>query len=200
MSCLDCHHAVEGQAAMDHRGLSIAKTLTSKNCKECHFAAPLAYVGVGLLAILVRMEPEGSTAFGPWVLLLALGGFVGNFALSVLDHAQNGFFRVTEWIPVVAAAFAASFLLVAVVRPHPTFLRLCRWVCGAEVLVGFTGFALHLLSEPASATASLLDRLVFGAPLFAPLLFANMALLAAIGLWAMAASSHGVARTALKTP
>jgi hydroxylamine dehydrogenase len=36
INCLDCHRAAEGQAAMDHRGFSIARTLTSKNCKECH--------------------------------------------------------------------------------------------------------------------------------------------------------------------
>ena len=148
------------------------------------FAAPLAYVGVGLLALLVRMEPAGSPAFGPWVLLLALGGFVGNFALSILDHAQNGFFSRAEWIPVVAAAFGASFLLLAVLRPDPAFLRLCFWVCGAEAVVGLLGFALHLVPEGSSPTASLVDRLVFGAPVFAPLLFTNMALLAAIGLWA----------------
>lgn len=148
------------------------------------FAAPLAYVGVGLLAILVRMEPAGSPAFGPWVLMLALGGFVGNFALSTLDHAQNGFFSETEWIPVVAAAFGASFLLIAVLRPHPAFLRFCFWVCGAEAAVGLLGFALHLVSEGRSPTASLVGRLVFGAPVFAPLLFTNMALLASIGLWA----------------
>lgn len=148
------------------------------------FAAPLAYVGVGLLAILVRMEPPGSPAFGPWVLMLALGGCVGNFALSILDHAQNGFFSRAEWIPVVAAAFGASFLLLAVLRPHPAFLRLCFWVCGVEAVVGLLGFALHLVAEARSPTASVVDRLVFGAPVFAPLLFTNMALLAAIGLWA----------------
>jgi hypothetical protein len=148
------------------------------------FAAPLAYVGVGLLAILVRMERPGSPAFGPWVVMLALGGFVGNFALSVLDHAQNGFFSRAEWIPVVAAAFGASFLLLAVLRPDPAFLRLCFWVCGAEAVVGLLGFALHLIPEGSSPTVSLVDRLVFGAPVFAPLLFTNMALLASIGLWA----------------
>ena len=152
------------------------------------FAAPLAYVGVGLLAILVRMEPAGSRAFGPWVLMLAVGGFGGNFALSVLDHAQNGFFSPTEWIPVVAAAFGASFFLIAVLRPRPTFLRMCFFVCGGEAIVGLLGFALHLVSEGGSPTASLLDRLVFGAPVFAPLLFANMALLASIGLWATLAN------------
>ena len=36
INCLDCHRPAEGQAALDHRGFSISKTLTSKNCKQCH--------------------------------------------------------------------------------------------------------------------------------------------------------------------
>ena len=148
------------------------------------FAAPLAYIGVGLLLILVRMEPAGSDALGPWLLVLSLGGVSGNFALSLLDHAQNGFFSLTEWIPVAAAAFGASFLLLAVWKPTPAFLRLCYAVCALEALVGVLGFALHLASQTKSAASSLLDRLVYGAPAFAPLLFTNMALLSAIGLWA----------------
>ena len=36
VSCLDCHHAVEGQERQAHRGFTIAKHLTAKNCSECH--------------------------------------------------------------------------------------------------------------------------------------------------------------------
>ena len=36
VSCLDCHHAVEGQERQSHRGFTIAKHLTAKNCSECH--------------------------------------------------------------------------------------------------------------------------------------------------------------------
>ena len=36
VSCLDCHHAVEGQEQQAHRGFTIAKHLTSKNCGQCH--------------------------------------------------------------------------------------------------------------------------------------------------------------------
>jgi hypothetical protein len=38
INCLDCHHAVEGQASVDHRGFAIAKSLTAKNCAQCHAA------------------------------------------------------------------------------------------------------------------------------------------------------------------
>jgi hydroxylamine dehydrogenase len=36
VNCLDCHHPVEGQLAREHRGFTIAKTLTAKNCAQCH--------------------------------------------------------------------------------------------------------------------------------------------------------------------
>lgn len=36
VSCLDCHHPVKGQESIDHRGFTIAKHLTSANCRECH--------------------------------------------------------------------------------------------------------------------------------------------------------------------
>jgi hypothetical protein len=148
------------------------------------FVAPLAYVGVGLLLLLLRIEPEGSPAFGPWVTVLALGGFVGNFVLSLLDHAQNGFFRATEWTGVIAAAFGAAFLLVGVLRPDPRYLRICLWVCAAEAAVGVWGSALHVLADARRSGDWLGSRLLYGAPVFAPLLFADIALLAALGLWA----------------
>ena len=36
VNCLDCHRAVDGQEQQAHRGFTIAKHLTSKNCSECH--------------------------------------------------------------------------------------------------------------------------------------------------------------------
>ncbi len=150
------------------------------------FAAPLAYSGVGFLLLLNRMEPADSKAWGPWVVFLSMAGFVGLLAVSLGDHAQNGFFFATEWIPVVAAALAASFLLTAVVRRgDPSYLRLCLVVMGLQGLVGGLGFSLHLRAVLGGVAESVWDNVIFGAPVFAPLLFANLALLAAIGLWDM---------------
>ena len=55
------------------------------------FAAPLAYTGLGLLLILDRMVDARGQEWSRWVILLAAGGFLGNFLLSLADHAQNGF-------------------------------------------------------------------------------------------------------------
>ena len=148
------------------------------------FVAPLSYIGVGLLLLLVRLEPPGGH-FGEWVLLLAIGGFVGNFVLSLLDHAQNAFFSAAEWIPVAAAAYGVAFFVVALASPSRAFIRVSFAICGMEAMVGMAGFVMHVAADAGRPAAARLDRFLYGAPVFAPLLFTNLALLAAIGLWQM---------------
>ncbi len=36
VNCLDCHQALEGQKALDHKGFEITNQPTSKNCAYCH--------------------------------------------------------------------------------------------------------------------------------------------------------------------
>ncbi|MEO8033549.1 MAG: hypothetical protein ABI837_03905 [Acidobacteriota bacterium] len=154
------------------------------------FVAPLAYAGLGLLLILDRMVDSESMEWAQWIVFLALGGFAGNFVLSLADHAQNGFFNRMEWAPVAASALAIGFLLVVVVQPANVQLRIVTWwLLALQVLIGVAGSAYHLHANMRQTTASLWDRFVYGAPIFAPLLFANLAILAAIGLWAMRRSN-----------
>lgn len=162
------------------------------------FVAPISYVGVGLLILLLRSKNAEDATFGPWLLVLTLGGFVGNFALSVLDHAQNGFFHATEWIPVVASAFAIGFLIVALARPNALHLRVDLAVMSVQIVVGLAGFVLHVAADLRRPAVAPLDRFVFGAPAFAPMLFADLALLAAIGFWASAAGRVPPAPPGLK--
>lgn len=146
------------------------------------FAAPLAYAGLGFLLLLNRMVDARSTEWSRWVVLFALGGFLGNFVLSVCDHAQNGFFNLAEWIPVAASAAASAFLLLPVIRDESTaYVRLCLKILAVQAAVGVAGFGFHAAGNLA-ATGPVLDRFLYGAPLFAPLLFPNLALLAAFGL------------------
>jgi hypothetical protein len=148
------------------------------------FVAPLAYVGVGLVLLMLRLAPAPDAQMGWWLLVLALGGFFGNLGLSLLDHAQNGFFRWTEWIPVVAAAYGSSFLLVAWLWPPASPAALAWSLLAVESAVGLFGFALHLWGDWHRSAVHVADRFLYGAPAFAPLLFADLAVLAAIGLWA----------------
>jgi hypothetical protein len=121
-----------------------------------------------------------------WVLLLALGGFFGNFVFSLTDHAQNGFFRWEEWIPVVSSAFAVGCLAAPLLTPVG---RRYLWLCGGAMLVqgavGLLGFYYHTMANLNGPSPRAWDNFVFGAPTLAPLLFPNLVLLAAIGLWVL---------------
>lgn len=150
------------------------------------FAAPLAYTGLGFLLLVNRMVLARSAEWARWITLLALGGFFGNFVLTLTDHAENGFFLHTEWIPVVSSAFATGFLLVPVMSSvSRKFLDLCAVVLGGQAAVGVLGFWYHLRANLVEPGSSLWDRLVNGAPPLAPLLFPNLVGLALIGLWAL---------------
>jgi hypothetical protein len=148
------------------------------------FAAPLAYTGIGLLLILNRMVNPATVAWPLWVLFLALGGFVGNFVFSLADHAQNGFYHATEWIPVASSAFAVGFLLVPfLVRVDRSYLPVCVAVLFVQAAVGFLGFYYHTAANLHGPSPSRFDNFVYGAPAMAPLLFPNLVLLSFIGLW-----------------
>ena len=150
------------------------------------FAAPLAYTGLGFLLLMNRAERPGSKAWAQWILFLALGGFLGNFVLSLTDHAGNGFFARTEWIPVASSAAATGFLLVPLVaRVSRRFLDLVAAVLVAQAAVGVVGFWFHLEANLREPGHTLWDKMVNGAPPLAPLLFPNLVALAAIGLWAL---------------
>ena len=150
------------------------------------FAAPLSYVGLGLLLIMNRMVDHASQEWPLWIILMALGGFAGNFVFTLTDHAQNGFFYPSEWIPVASSAFAvgvlAAPLLTAIGR---RYLWLCAAVLLAQAIVGLIGFYFHASAVLRGTESTLFDNIVQGAPLLAPLLFADLVVLAGIGLWTL---------------
>lgn len=150
------------------------------------FAAPLAYTGLGFLLLVDRMVEVRTAEWARWIIALALGGFIGNFVLSLTDHASNGFFARTEWIPVISSALATGFLLVPLLMEVTRrYLDLCLIVMFVQALVGVLGFWFHLRANLIEPGASLWDRLVNGAPPMAPLLFPNLVGLALIGIWAL---------------
>ena len=149
------------------------------------FAAPLAYMGLGCLTLMNRTISCRNREWTQWVLFFSAGGFAGNFVLSLADHATNAFFYWTEWIPVVSSALAVGFLLALLVsNPHPSFRRLCNFVLLLQVLVGTLGFVLHFWADVHGPAGRLIDNVLSGAPLFAPLLLPNLSLLAWIALLA----------------
>jgi len=151
------------------------------------FAAPLAYTGLGFLLILNRMVASRTAEWARWVVLLATGGFFGNFVLCLTDHATNGFFLKTEWIPVISSALTTGFLIVPVFLPVTRrYLDLCLVVLGIQALVGIVGFWFHLCMNFYTPGVSFFEKSVYGAPPMAPLLFPNLVALTLIGLWKLA--------------
>jgi hypothetical protein len=150
------------------------------------FAAPLSYTGLGFLLVMNRMVPARSPEWARWVLLLANGGFFGNFVLSLTDHASNGFFLRTEWIPVISSACAVGFLTVPLISTVTRrYLDFCFLVLIGQAVVGVLGFWFHLRANLVEPGHTLFEKLVNGAPPMAPLLFPNLVGLAFIGLWAL---------------
>lgn len=148
------------------------------------FVAPLAFTGIGLLLLLNRLVPEESVEWGRWLLLLALGGFVGNFVLSLADHAQNGFFNALEWVPVITGAATVGWLVLPVFRRVPrVYHKGSLIVLAAAAVVGLAGFVLHVLPAVQGTAGTLRNRVIYGPPLFAPLLFADLAILAGLAVW-----------------
>lgn len=154
------------------------------------FVAPLAYAGLGFLVLLNRMVDGRSLEWALWVVVLAAGGWAGNFILSLADHAQNGFFHPSEWVGVIAAAIAFSFLVaVMVVSNNRPLLLLTAAVLAIQFVVGLVGFYLHVHANITSPTSSLWQSFIFGTPAFAPLLFDDLAILGLLGVWGLLANS-----------
>jgi hypothetical protein len=150
------------------------------------FAAPLAYTGLGLLLVMNRMVDAQTEEWPRWVLLLGLGGVFGNFVFSLTDHAQNGFYHWTEWIPVVSSALAVGFLATIFVTPVTRrYLAVCAVALLIQVAVGILGFILHTHANLHGPAPDAFDNFIFGAPAMAPLLFPNLSLLCGIGLWVL---------------
>jgi hypothetical protein len=148
------------------------------------FAAPLAYTGLGFLLIMNRMVDSGSVEWSRWVLFFTLGGYIGNFVFSLTDHAENGFYYPTEWMPVVASAIAVGFLIVPfAARVSPQFVYLCGIILLLEAMIGALGFVLHAVANLYGPSVHPFANFIYGAPPMAPLLFPNLTVLGLIGFW-----------------
>ena len=159
--------------------------LTLKNLVyTAPFVAPLAFTGVGLLLIMNGMVDDTDLEWAEWVVLMAGFGWCGNFVLSVFDHAQNGFFNPSEWLPVFTSALAVGCLVTLFFTArHRYFLKFCVVVLGINFIVGVAGFFFHIGAGLQVATVNRMDGFLYGAPVFAPLLFPNLSLLAMLGIW-----------------
>jgi hypothetical protein len=149
-------------------------------------AAPMAYAGIATIGLVAASKAEMILGWTKrqWVYFLVAGGSLGNASLCVLDHARNGFINPTEWIPIPVTLFTAVLFFGAAVRPVISRVeRAALWIAvGVQILVGGLGWGLHVYFNLTAETGNLLHRVVYGPPIFSPLLLADVAAFGAVML------------------
>jgi hypothetical protein len=163
-------------------------------------AGPLTFAGIGLMAIIAALEdtrPESGKLSLPGVFtfqtpltqtqqllwLVALGLF-GATVSAFLDHGRTDFENIFVWIPEVLGLFATVMTILMAVYHQRSSLDyfFFFWTMMLMIGVGVMGMGLHLNYDlPESSQGGISwERLIRGAPVMAPLLFANMGLLGII--------------------
>jgi hypothetical protein len=153
---------------------------------------PLTFALVGILGISAAWEEDPVDSgvlrlFGRLRLQMPLPKTRAYFLLtalfilatvlsSILDHARTNFVNPWLWLPTVVGIFA-TFITVAMgayayVNRGDILTYLVTM--GLMILVGLIGAVLHVLHDLTGQGVLLTERAIRGAPLMAPLLFANM--------------------------
>ncbi len=161
---------------------------------------PITFALVGLLGLSAawQEEPPGSGA-----LVLPGGGrlrmpysktrayfFLMGFGMlitvvsSVLDHARTGFVNPWLWLPTVIGVFAtaATFTMGFIERLRNNDTVTYTAAMLLMMAAGAVGAVLHILTNLETRGAIVGEQFLRGAPLLAPLLFANMGMLGLIVL------------------
>ena len=164
------------------------------------FMAPLAFVLVGILGISAAWieDPVGSGRLRlsekisiemPFsktqaYFFMVTFGILVTLVSSTLDHARTGFLNNWLWLPLLAPVFAAVVSFLLGLKTKPEFSDLVIYVTAMILmaLVGVTGFLLHILTDLTPSMQFVLERFLKGAPILAPLLYANMAAMGLIVL------------------
>lgn len=154
--------------------------------------APLTFALIGILGISAVWEEEITDSgklrlFGnirvhmplsktrAYFLLLALFILV-TLISSVVDHARTNFTNPWLWFPTIIGTFATFVTLAmgayAKLERSDLFTYMAAMVL--LVIVGLVGAILHIQQDLTGQGVLLIERAINGAPLMAPMLFANM--------------------------
>jgi hypothetical protein len=164
------------------------------------FMAPLAFVLVGILGISAAWIefPVGSGRLQlskkislemPFsktqaYFFMVTFGILVTLVSSTLDHARTGFLNNWLWLPLLAPVFAAVVSFLIGLKSKLEFSDLVVYVTAMIImaLVGVIGFMLHILTDLTPSMQFVMERFLKGAPMLAPLLYANMAAMGLIVL------------------
>jgi hypothetical protein len=153
---------------------------------------PLAFVMVGLLGMSAAWveDPPGSgtlVIFRNWRLHLPYSktrayffivgmGMIAALVSSVLDHARTGFANPAVWIASVVGVFGLCAAVTMGAIEQPTRLDTLTYAVAMLLLIiaGPVGALFHIQANLVAGAEVVLERFVRGAPLLAPMLYANM--------------------------
>jgi hypothetical protein len=158
--------------------------------------APLALSGIATLGIIAALEEPtrrhfllpGFTVFTVgltkrrlYFLFIAIGLSAATLSAAI-EHAQGGYVNWTEWVPVVLGGACAGAALGYTTRRDPKRGEMVSvlLIGGMAVLLGILGFTFHASFDLGDSGTINVERLIHGAPLFAPMLFADLGLLVLI--------------------
>ncbi|MBN1992213.1 MAG: hypothetical protein JW953_05885 [Anaerolineae bacterium] len=161
---------------------------------------PLMFSMVGLLglsAVWIEDPPDSGSLILlgrrrvqlPYAKTRAYFYIVGMAALatvlsSVLDHARVNFANPWLWAPTALGIFGTAVAVTLGAINKPSRADLTTYIAAMLLLivVGIIGAILHIDSNLVRESEIVLERFIRGAPLMAPLLFANVGALGLIAL------------------
>ena len=164
------------------------------------FLAPLAFclVGVMGLSAIWLEDPTDSGRLRLWggrtlslpysktqayMFMVAMGVIIA-LVSSTLDHSRTGFTNPWLLIPLAMGVFSTAVSLAVGFQDQPSRSDLTTFAAAMALLVltGLVGAGLHVKDDLVAQAAVLPERFLRGAPVLAPMLFANFGLLGVIAL------------------
>lgn len=162
---------------------------------------PLTFAGiaiVGVIAAVIEDPPDSGRLVIPGVLswqvpfsksrqyyLWVSLGILATLISSVLDHGRFNFENPWTWLPIIVGVFATVTCLSMGLVEVPSENDIATFVFAmlALIFVGVVGLFLHITADLTAGGAVVPERFLRGAPVLAPLLFANMGMFGLVILW-----------------
>lgn len=163
--------------------------------------APFTFALVGVLGI-ITVWTESPVDSGKLVLfgglkvslplsktrayiLLIGAGCLATLLSGVMDHARTNFTNYWLWLPTVVGVFTSVVAISLGMIERPSRFDLTTYTAAMLLMIitGILGTYLHYGHDLTSQGTLVLERFIRGAPLLAPLLYADMGSLGLIALF-----------------
>jgi len=110
-----------------------------------------------------------------YLMLVGLGA-LSTVISSVLDHARTGFVNPWLWLPTVIGVFGTVVPIALALLPRPGRADVTIYIAAMVLMiaVGVVGAVLHVQDSLTSELRFVPERFIRGAPVLAPLLFADI--------------------------